>query len=117
MGVIGAGTHAYMGGGVDDTQLDMGRWYRSKEKVAGHYPYIGYLTTKKWHLNEEMANHLLRFQQAGLTSLEVKLEEWQWEEELHVFTLEEVGLALIINVAGLGISTIVFLIEKIDKMV
>ena len=50
--VIGAGTHAYMGGGLDDTQLDMGRWYRSKEKVAGHYPYIGYLTTKKWHLNE-----------------------------------------------------------------
>ena len=74
-----------------------------------------------------------------MTNLEVKFEEWQWEEELHVLTLEEVGLgrysflecrikrkvfiavlllALIINVAGLGISTIVFLIEKlIDKMV
>ena len=57
----------------------------------------------------------------------------EWEEELHVFTLEDVGLgktfvesnqfitfllsALMINVVGLGISTIVFIIEKlIDEM-
>ena len=68
-----------------------------------------------------------------MTSLEVKFEEWEWEEELHVFTLEDVGLgktfvesnqfitfllsALMINVVGLGISTIVFIIEKlIDEM-
>ena len=60
---------------------------------------------------------------------EVKFEEWQWEEELTVFTLEEVGLgiikdfaeyywilffaAFIINLVGLGISTIVFVIEMI----
>ena len=30
--------------------------------------------------------------QAGLTNIEVKFEEWQWEEELNVLTLEEVGL-------------------------
>ena len=71
--------------------------------------------------------------QAGLTSLEVKFEEWQWEEELKVFTLEEVGLgisevirqklfssifflALIINIVGLGISTIVFVIEILVKL-
>ena len=67
---------------------------------------------------KEMAKHLLHFQQvyllnifqifydilkviftifvtlkqAGLTSLEVKFTEWEWEEELHVFTLEDVGL-------------------------
>ena len=68
-----------------------------------------------------------------MTSLEVKFTKWEWEEELHVFTLEDVGFgktfvessqfitvflsALIINVVGLGISTIVFMIEKlIDKM-
>ena len=68
-----------------------------------------------------------------MTTLEIKFTEWEWEEELHVFTLEDVGLgktfvessifitfllsALIINVVGLGISTIVFMIEKlIDKM-
>ena len=58
---------------------------------------------------KEMAKHLLYFQevvtydilmkleiyqiiQAGLTSLEVRFDEWQWEEELTVFTLEHVGL-------------------------
>ena len=68
-----------------------------------------------------------------MTSLEVTFDEWEWEEELHVFTLEDVGFgktfaessqfitfllsALIINVVGLGISTIVFIIEKlIDKI-
>ena len=68
-----------------------------------------------------------------MTSLEIKFKEWEWEEELHVFTLEDVGLgktfvesnqfitfllsALMINVVGLGISTIVFIIEKlIDEM-
>ena len=30
--------------------------------------------------------------QAGLTSLEVNFDEWQWEEEVIVLTLEEVGL-------------------------
>ena len=60
---------------------------------------------------------------------DIKFEQWQWEEELTVFTLEEVGLgiyqgscqvslntffaALIINLVGLGISTIVFVIEII----
>ena len=56
-----------------------------------------------------MAKHLLYFQQvvkynilmkleiyqivqAGLTCLEARFDEWQWEEELTVFTLEHVGL-------------------------
>ena len=47
--VIGAGTHAQMAGSLYSA---MGRWYRSKEKVAGHHPYGGYLTNKKWNLNE-----------------------------------------------------------------
>ena len=53
--VMVAGTHAYMGGELDSYDLAMGRWYRSKEKVAGNYPYGGYLTKKKWHLNEVMS--------------------------------------------------------------
>ena len=36
-------------------------------------------------------NSVLKIQ-AGLTSLDPKFVEWQWEEELHVFTLEDVGL-------------------------
>ena len=56
-----------------------------------------------------MAKHILYFQQvfkynilmkleiyqiiqAGLTSLENRFDELQWEEELTVFTLEHVGL-------------------------
>ena len=35
------------------------------------------------------------FQQAGLTSLEVKFEEWKWEEELNVLNFEDVGLGIL----------------------
>jgi len=119
---IGAGTHAYMAASISPRDLSYGEnkeinsgrgWYRSKEEVAGKYPYGGYLTNKKWHLNEEMARHLLYFQQAGLTSLEIKFHEWKWEEEEEVFTLEHIGLALIINAVGLVLSLIVFVIEII----
>ena len=57
--VLGAGTHALMTASVLPYQLKLGKkvnsgrgWYRSKEKVAGIFPYGGYLTNKKWHLNE-----------------------------------------------------------------
>ena len=61
--VIGAGTHAQLAGGLTLYELDMGKkhhpegngsygWYRSKEKVSGKNSYAGYLTNKKWHLNE-----------------------------------------------------------------
>ena len=53
--VIGNGTHAYMIGDLYPYYLAMGRWHRSKEKLAGHHPYGGYLTNKKWHLNEVMS--------------------------------------------------------------
>ena len=45
--VIGAGTHAFMGGVLSSDYLDMGRWHQSKQKVSGHNPYAGYLTNKK----------------------------------------------------------------------
>ena len=38
--------------GLWSSELAMGRWYRSKEKVAGMNPFGGYLSSKKWHLNE-----------------------------------------------------------------
>ena len=52
--VMGAGTHAYITGYLIPSELAMGRWHRSKEKLAGDHPYGGYLTNKKWHLNEVM---------------------------------------------------------------
>ena len=53
--VIGNGTHAYMTGSLYPYFLAMGRWHRSKEKLAGDHPYGGYLTNKKWHMNEVMS--------------------------------------------------------------
>ena len=59
--VIGAGTHAQMASSLYPDELSLGEnedinsgrgWYRSKEKVAGINPYTGYLTNKKWHMNE-----------------------------------------------------------------
>ena len=55
--VIGAGTHAQMTGALDPYELAMGKWHRSKEKLAGDHPYAGYLTDKKWHLNEESTDN------------------------------------------------------------
>ena len=61
--VIGAGTHAVMASYLTPWELEFGKnkeinsgrgFYRSKEKVAGDNPYAGYLTNKKWHLNEVM---------------------------------------------------------------
>ena len=46
------GTHALMTASISSWELTLGKWYRSQEKVGGHYPYGGYLTNKKWHLNE-----------------------------------------------------------------
>ena len=60
--VIGAGTHASIKSYLVPSELAMGRWYRSKEKVSGNNPYVGYLTNKKWHLNEVIKiSHILNF--------------------------------------------------------
>ena len=50
--VIGAGTHANVAGYLEPYYLAMGRWHRSKDKLAANNPYVGYLTNKKWHMNE-----------------------------------------------------------------
>ena len=61
--VIGNGTHAQMSGSLTPEELAIGKknhpegngtygWYRSKEMLADDSPFVGYLTNKKWHLNE-----------------------------------------------------------------
>ena len=55
-------------------ELDYGKdygtsWYRSKGKVAGESPFGSYLMNKKWTLEEEFNNHMLRFQQVTLSSI------------------------------------------------
>ena len=38
-------------------------WYRSKDKKTGDNPFSSYMMNKKWTLEEEFNNHMLRFQQ------------------------------------------------------
>ena len=51
-GVIGNGTHTLMRGYLTPYLLTLGRWYRSKDKLAGDNPFGVYMANKKWHLNE-----------------------------------------------------------------
>ena len=46
-----------------DYELKWGRWYRSREKKGGMNPFTSYMLNKKWTLEEEFNNHMLRFQQ------------------------------------------------------
>ena len=39
------------------------RWYRSKDKLGGDNPFGSYMMNKKWTVEEEFNNHMLRFQQ------------------------------------------------------
>ena len=51
--VIGNGTHAQLTPFIEPYELDMGRWYRSKEKYeGGRLNYFGFVSNKKWYLNE-----------------------------------------------------------------
>ena len=64
--VMGAGTHAIMMAYINPYDLEyseeydiLGRgWYRSKERIAGKYPFSGFLANKKWHLNEVIEEDL-----------------------------------------------------------
>ena len=39
------------------------QWYRSKDKKAGVNPFATFMLNKKWTLEEEFTNHIMRFQQ------------------------------------------------------
>ena len=50
-GIIGNGTHAQMSYYLTLSEKSLGRWWRGN-LVLGNFPYVGYLSDKKWHLNE-----------------------------------------------------------------
>ena len=43
-------------------------FYRSKERKGGDNPFGSYMLNKKWTLQEEFNNHMLRFQQVTVSS-------------------------------------------------
>ena len=45
------------------------RWYRSKQKKEAKFPFSSYLLNKKWTLEEEFNNHMMRFNQVRVSSI------------------------------------------------
>ena len=90
--VIGAGTHALMKGGLKRHERAMGRWYRSREILSGDNPYAGYLTNKKWHLNE-----VLSFTKQFVHALLFILcnYERKWQTIYYVFSKYEIFIIYI----------------------
>ena len=50
--ILGNGTHAFLGSYMIEYYLKMAKWHRSQEKLKGIHPFAGYISNKKWHLNE-----------------------------------------------------------------
>ena len=61
--VHGAGTHVYISNTLNGAHNQLGPYHWSKDKVKGVSPYTGWLVNKRWTLNDELAVHLLRWQQ------------------------------------------------------
>ena len=51
-----------------DYMLELGKWYRSKDRRIGENPFGSYLMNKKWTMEEEFTKHMLHFQQVTLSS-------------------------------------------------
>merc|ERR1712198_765160 len=78
--VIEKGTHTFLGSYLTAWEKTLGRYWKG-EKLDGDYPYGGYLSDKNWHLNEELTEHMLRFQQAGLICRKLFWENWEWGDD------------------------------------
>ena len=50
-------------------ELEWGKWHRSKETKGGESPFASYLLNKKWTMEEEFNNHMMRFNQVTVSSL------------------------------------------------
>ena len=48
---------------------EFGKWYRSKEGLGEDHPCASYMVNKKWALEEEFNNHLMRFHQVTVSSI------------------------------------------------
>ena len=50
-----------------DYELEWGKWHRSKNRKAGDNPFTSFMMNKKWTLEEEFNNHMMRFQQVTVS--------------------------------------------------
>ena len=51
-----------------DYELEYGKWHRSKDRKSGENPFGSFMLNKKWTLEEEFNNHMLKFQQVRANS-------------------------------------------------
>ena len=60
-----AGTHLLQKGYI--SSKSQYKWYRSIERRSNSYsPFCAYMMNKKWWMEEEFTNHILRFQQVNI---------------------------------------------------
>ena len=52
-----------------DYELEWGKWHRSRERKVGDNPFASYMLNKKWTMEEEFNNHMMRFQQVTVSSI------------------------------------------------
>ena len=62
-GVHVNGTHVYLTSYISEDVKKLGRWHFSQEILEGLMPYSGWLINKKYPLSEQLAKHLLIYQQ------------------------------------------------------
>ena len=111
---------------------EYGRWYQSKDKKVSENPFTSFMLNKKWALEEEFNNHMLRFQQvtvssifisvnyilifqAGLVSTEVPFKVEAPDDEPEPLQLEHFYFPLGILVAGVVVSLLCLLAEIVNK--
>ena len=63
------GSSVYETGWLYSSDLEFGKWHRSKERSDGINLFGSYYLNKKWTLEEEFNNHMLRFQQVEVISI------------------------------------------------
>ena len=73
--VQGAGTHVYIYGWIVDysDESKFGKYYFSKEVLQGLTPWMVWIVNKKWPLHDELAKHVLLYQQVR-GAFEIKLK-------------------------------------------
>ena len=111
--------------------LRWGKWYDGrKTEIQLYSPFASYLMNKKWWLQEELALHLLRFQQVTFDQLHLFLninsrqDYWSLDmirtslflkrkKRRSLKSMEHFYLPLVILFGGLFLSTICFIVEII----
>ena len=66
---VRSGSSVVEGAFMYDYQLEWGKWYRSEERKGGESPFTSYMLNKKWTLEEEFNNHIMKFQQVTVNSI------------------------------------------------